>query len=291
MIKDKKFLITGAGGQLARAFISSLEAQGLEYLAPRKDQLDITDAGQVMAVVGRYRPDVLINCAAYNQVDIAQEHPGAAFSVNSDAVGNLAAACKHLNIFLVHFSSDYIFDGEKGELYTEEDAPNPLSVYGKSKLKGEEAVREGLNDFLIFRLSWVFGEGQNNFLYKLTQWARDKKSIQVVDDEISVPTFTEDVVKVVLLALERGLKGTYHLTNSGQCSRHEWAKYYFEKKGAAIEVCPVSSDRFPVKARRPRNSPMSSKKICDELNISIPSWQDAVDRAIKHEKREDNVTT
>ena len=169
-------------------------------------------------------------------------------------------------------------------MYTEEDAPHPLSVYGQSKLKGEEIVRKELEDFLIFRLSWLFGEDRT-FLYKLTQWAKDKKSIEVVDDEISVPTFTEDVVKVVLLALERGLKGTYHLANTGQCSRYEWAKYYFEEKGAAIEVCPVSSDRFPVKARRPRNSPMSNKKICDELNITIPSWQDAVDRFIASSRR------
>jgi len=289
MINNKKFLITGANGQLAQAFISSLTKQEMNYLAPPENQLDITNADQVRAVIDEYQPDILLNCAAYNFVDKAEDEPEAAFKVNSEAVSILALACEESNTFLVHFSTDYVFDGKKNDLYTEEDQPNPINIYGLSKLRGEEVVRGQLEHFLIFRLSWVFGAGRQNFLYKLLQWAEGKESLQVVSDEISVSTFTEDVVNVVLLALEKGLKGTYHLTNSGQCSRYEWAKYYFDKKGIDTKIRPVSSDHFITKAKRPLNSPMSNKKICDALGISIPTWQDAVNRYVDREREEHTV--
>ena len=277
-MNKKKYLITGADGQLARAFIAALHQRHIPFEAKNHHQLDITDFSGLEDYLRARKPDVVLNCAAYNLVDHAEEEPEKAFRINSEAARNLAVLCKKYNIFLAHFSSDYIFDGKKGEPYTEEDAPHPLSVYGESKLKGEEAVREQSKDFLIFRLSWVFGEGQNNFLYKLTRWAEGKKSIQVVDDEISAPAFTEDVVKVVLLALERGLKGTYHLANSGHCSRYELAKYYFDRIGVSRKIIPVSSVTFQTKAKRPVFSPMSPAKICRRLNISIPTWQDAVER-------------
>jgi len=278
MIKDKKFLITGGNGQLAQEFIRSFDRQGFHYFAPSEDQLDITDVEQVKAVIGKYNPDIILNCAAYNDVDSAEEFPEKALSVNSEAVKNLVEICDNFNIFFVHFSSDYVFDGQKNDLYTEEDQPNPINIYGKSKLKGEQAICAQLTNFLIFRLSWVFGNGQQNFLYKLSQWAQDRESLQIVNDEFSVPTFTEDIVRIVLMALEKNLAGTYHLTNSGKCSRYEWAKYYFDKRGIDTEIQPVSSDHFPSKAKRPNNTCMLNKKICDELNTSIPTWQSALGR-------------
>lgn len=290
MAKNKKFFITGGGGQLAKEFIRSLDGRGLDYFAPRKNELDITDFDKVRAAVDDCRPDVLINCAAYNHVDSAEEHPERAFSVNSGAVRHLAAVCKKENIFLVHFSSDYVFDGEKNEPYTEEDRPNPLNVYGRSKLEGEEAVRETLENFLIFRLSWVFGNGDQNFLYRLSRRIEGKESLEVASDEVSVPTFTEDVVKAVLPAPEKGLTGTYHLVNGGRCSRYEWAKYYCQRKEIGTEIRPVPSDHFAAKAKRPRFSCMSNGKICAALNISMPSWQDAVDRIVRRQRKENDVS-
>lgn len=283
MVKNKKFLITGANGQLAKEFISFLKQKGANYVALTKDQLDITDFESSKKVISEEKPDILLNCAAYNLVDQAEDEPEKAFKINSEAVSNLAAICKRHNIFLVHFSSDYVFDGKKSEPYTEEDTVNPLNVYGKSKLEGEEGIRKELEDFLIFRLSWVFGHGRQNFLYKLSQWAQNKKSLEIVDNEISIPTYTRDIVKVVLSVLKKGLKGTYHLTNGGKCSRYEWAKYYFKKKGINIEICPVASGHFPVKAERPLYACMSHGHICNELDISIPTWQEAVDCCLEKE--------
>jgi len=286
MVKDKKFFITGANGQLAIEFISSMAQRNLSYAAFSKDQLDITDFEETEKIISKERPDILLNCAAYNLVDQAEDEPEIAFKINSEAVHNLASVCKKNDIFFVHFSSDYVFDGQKGNFYAEEDEPNPLNVYGQSKLEGEESIRKELKNFLIFRLSWVFGHGQQNFLYKLSKWVQNKKSLDIVDDDISVPTYTHDVVKVVLLALERGLRGTYHLTNSGKCSRYELAKHYVEKKGINIEVCPVASGFFPMKAKRPSYTCMSNERICNDLNISIPTWQDAADRFIGKKRLE-----
>lgn len=290
MISNKKFLITGSSGQLAKEFIRSFEKQGFNFSAPGEDQFDITDPAKVRAVIRQYDPDIILNCAAYNLVDNAEDEPQKALKVNSEAVSILAVACEETGIFPVHFSTDYIFDGTKKDFYTEEDRPNPLNVYGQSKLKGEEEIRKELKSFLIFRLSWVFGAGEQNFLYKLSQWAKGKESLKVVSDEVSVPTYTEDVVKVVMRALEQGLEGTYHLTNTGRCSRYEWAKYYFEKMEISTEIQECSITEFSAKAKRPLETVMSNKKISDTLNISIPTWQDAVNRMVYHKRKNENVT-
>jgi dTDP-4-dehydrorhamnose reductase len=281
IMKNNKFLITGSGGQLAKEFQRVLAERGVDYTALPKQELDITQFSKTEEMITRVKPAVLLNCAAYNFVDEAEEKPQDAFKVNRDAVRNLAVLCKQHNIFLVHFSTDYVFDGKKGDVYTEEDAPHPLNKYGASKLQGEQAVQQEMQEFLIFRLSWVFGLGQKNFLYTILNVQNKRNVLEVVSDEFSIPTFTEDIVDVVLLALEKGLKGVYHLTNSGQCSRYELAKYYLEKKIINGEIHPIPSSSFPSQANRPIFSCMSNKKICNELDIAIPTWKDAVDRFLE----------
>ena len=288
-MKNTKFLITGASGQLANSFISHLRGEGLRCLAPDEDQMDITDQARVQSAFEEHRPDVLINCAAFNQVDLAEEQPDLAYRVNSEAVRHLACACKQNDALLVHFSSDYVFDGRKGVPYTEDDRPDPVNVYGKSKLKGEEAVSDVLDRYLIFRLSWVFGAGRQNFLYKLTQWASGRDTLEIVDDEYSVPTYTEDAVRAVLSALDKGLTGTYHLTNTGQCSRYEWAKYYAERSGISARIVPVPSGRFPSKAERPLFTCMSNGRLSQTLNTRIPDWRDAVGRFVERERKMKNA--
>jgi len=278
MIKDKKFLITGASGQLAQEFIRFFDKQGLNYYAPNEDGLDITDFGQVKKAISKYNPDIILNCAAYNEVDAAEDHPEKAFSVNSEAVRNLAEACKDLGIFMVHFSSDYVFDGKNGKSYYEDDKPCPSSVYGESKLQGEKEVEECADKYLIFRLSWVFGKGKSNFLYKILELSKNTDCLKIVKDEISSPTFTADVVRVVLLSIERDLRGLYHLTNSGFCSRYDWGKYYFQKMEKKMKIISANSSEFVTKAQRPAYSVMSNKKLSEELDIVIPDWKDAVDR-------------
>jgi dTDP-4-dehydrorhamnose reductase len=277
-MNNKKILILGSAGQLAQAFVGALEGRGLDFIAPEEQVSSITDFDLISRLLDEVKPDVVINCAAYNAVDQAEEDPDLAYLVNGGAVENLAQQCEKHGIFLVHYGSDYVFDGQKQDLYTEEDSLHPLNVYGKSKLAGEKAVRETMSRYLVFRLSWVIGKGQQNFLYKLSGWAEKNRILKISADEVSVPTFTSNVVDVTLQSLEKGLTGLYHLTNSGYASRYELAKYYIEKKKLQNIVVPVPMSHFKTVAKRPLFSAMSNQKIQKELGIKIPTWQEGVDR-------------
>ena len=272
------YLIVGKNGQLAKAFARRLESISAEYHAPDESRCDITNAAGMRAIIDSTRPGVIINCAAYNLVDRAEDERDAAFAVNAGGPRILAEAARDRGAFLVHFGSDYVFDGTKeSDLYREEDATNPLNEYGRSKLAGEQAVQEVLaGRSLVLRLSWVFGEGQQNFIVKLLQWSRSQEFLRVASDEVSVPTWTETVVDATLRALEQGVTGLYHLTNSGYCSRYEWAREILRRKGIDKFVRPVSMDVFNLPAKRPRFSAMSSQRITDALNITPPSWEEAV---------------
>jgi dTDP-4-dehydrorhamnose reductase len=277
-MNNKKILILGSAGQLAQAFVGALEERGYNFIAPEEQASSITDFKQIGRLLVEIKPDVVINCAAYNAVDQAEEDPDLAYLVNGEAVENLAQQCEKRGMFLVHYGSDYVFDGQKQDLYTEEDSLNPLNVYGKSKLAGENAVRDTMSCYLVFRLSWVIGKGQQNFLYKLSGWAEKNRILKISADEVSVPTFTTNVVDITLQSLEKGLTGLYHLTNSGYASRYELAKYYIEKKKLQNIVVPVLMSHFKTVAKRPLFSAMSNQKIQKELGIKIPTWQEGVDR-------------
>ena len=279
------FLITGGNGQLGREFQRVLSRQRRKFLVFPKDKLDITDFATTEQIIREIRPDVLINCAAYTLVDKAEENPASSDLVNSSAVANLASLCKKFNIFLVHFSTDYVFDGKKNNFYSETDLPNPLNKYGRSKLQGEESIIKTLRHFLIFRVSWVIGQGEKNFLYKLSRWSKEKHILEVSYDEISTPTYTQDIAEATLLSLKRRLKGLYHLANSGYCSRYELAKYFVKKMALDNILIPVPAGKFNTTAKRPFFSAMSNAKLSKELGISISCWETAVDRFIKRFKK------
>jgi dTDP-4-dehydrorhamnose reductase len=207
--------------------------------------------------------------------------------VNAEGPRVLAGAARDMGAFLVHFGSDYVFDGKKErDLYREEDLPNPLNEYGRSKLAGEQAIIEVLETHsILFRLSWVFGEGRQNFIVKLLEWSRDQAFLKVACDEFSVPTWTETVVDVTLRALEQGVTGLYHCTNSGYCSRYEWAKVIVRQQGIDKFIRPVSMDSFNLPAQRPKFSAMSNRAIADLLNLSIMEWDEAVGKFIKEGKQ------
>lgn len=278
-----RYLITGKNGQLAKAFTERLAARSLEYLAPEESRCDITDPAGIRELVGSYRPGVIINCAAYNLVDRAEQERDRAFSVNAEGPRILAEAARDQGAFLVHFGSDYVFDGQKESgLYREDDPANPLNEYGRSKLAGEQAVREALAArSLVLRLSWVFGTGRQNFIVKLLGWSRDQPFLKVACDEFSVPTWTETVVDVTLRALEQGVTGLYHCTNSGYCSRYEWAKVILKQQGIDTFIRPVSMDAFNQPAKRPKFSAMSNRTIADLLDLPIMAWDEAVAQFIK----------
>lgn len=278
-----RYLITGRNGQLAKAFARRLEAVSAEYLAPEESRCNITSAADVRSVVESFRPAVILNCAAYNLVDRAEREENIAFGVNAEGPRVLAEAARDRGALLVHFGTDYVFDGAKESgPYVEDDAPNPLNVYGRSKLAGELAVREALPDrSIVFRLSWVFGEGTQNFIVKLLDWARVQEHLRIACDEVSVPTWTETVAEVTLAGVQQGITGLYHLTNSGYCSRYEWAKAILRKKGIEKFVKQVPTDLFKLPAKRPKFSAMSNRRVAKTLNLPIPAWEEAVERFLK----------
>lgn len=269
-----KYLITGALGQLGREFVKFLKNSGEEVLAFGREELDIRDFSKVLDTFKRLRPQVVINCSAYNQVDRAEEEFEEALSVNCTGVLNLAIACKETKALLIHYSTDYVFDGEKQGLYVEDDKPNPLSKYALSKYLGEKEIKTILEDYLIFRTSWVYGEGKQNFLYKLSQWAMKEEYLRIACDEFSVPTSTKTIVEITIRAFRQGLMGLYHLVNSGYASRYEWAKEYFKLKGIKRFIYPAYQSEFRLPARRPRFSAMSNEKISNLLDITIPYWNE-----------------
>jgi dTDP-4-dehydrorhamnose reductase len=282
-----KYLITGRNGQLARAFIKTFEMGSVDFSAPDESKLDITNGAIVDEIVTAYKPDIIINCAAYNLVDQAEQEPEKALTVNALGPKNLAQAAARQKVILVHFGSDYVFDGMKESgLYTEKDQVNPLNEYGKSKLSGEEMVRKACDDVLIFRLSWVYGEGKQNFIYKLTEWANNNKYLKIACDEFSVPTHTDTIVNITLKSLDAGMRGLFHLTNSGFCSRYEWATFIAKYLGIRKFILPVSMDVFHLPARRPKFSAMTNIRLSGELNLSIPSWEEAVESFLRERKRE-----
>lgn len=276
-----RFLITGANGQLAREFIKTFEKEKKEYLALSKKELDISDLDMVSETVRKYKPDVIINCAAYNQVDKAEEEFQQALKANTYGPTNLAIPSRETDSLLVHYSTDYVFDGKREQPYTEEDTPNPLSRYALSKYLGEEGVRNTTDKYIIFRVSWVYGDGTQNFLYKLTQWAQSSNYLRIACDEFSVPTSTRTIVEVTLKAIDVGLTGLYHLVNSGYASRYEWAKEYFKIKGINKFIYPAYQSDFNLPAKRPRWSVMSNDKIKRDLGIEIDSWQESLERFYK----------
>lgn len=277
-----KMLITGANGQLATEFRRYFENAGTQdVIALGRKELDISSYESVSEVFSGHSPSVVINCAAYNLVDRAEDDRDAAFAVNAAGVKNLAALCRKKGAFLIHYSSDYVFDGAKENYYTETDSTWPINTYGESKLSGELLLAEETDNFLLFRVSWVFGPGTANFLYKLGEWAKDREVLKIVCNQVSVPTYTGDIVKYTMAALNKGLKGIYHLPNSGYASRYEVARYYIERLGLRRTVLPVDSNFFDERARRPYFSAMSNRKLSGDMGVEIPQWTDAVDRFIK----------
>ena len=285
-----KFLITGAKGQLAKEFLRISQNNSLlpvarilspEITALDKKGLDVSDLESVLEAIAYHKPEVVINCAAFNFVDRAEDDFDTAFRVNALGTKNIACACNRHNILLIHYSTDYVFDGRKEQLYTEQDEPNPLNNYGKSKLEGERLLREETDKFLLFRVSWVFGEGKQNFLCKLKEWTEKQRIVKVVCDQMSIPTYTEDIVRITLQAINEGLRGVYHLTNSGYASRYEVARYFIERLGLNNLILPVSSEYFPTPAERPYFSAMSNARISEILGLHIPDWKDGINRFIQ----------
>ncbi len=257
-----KWLLFGKNGQLGQEFCKYFIKNNYDFNAYDHKQLDITDFKKVKNIILEIKPDIIINSVAYNNVDLAEgEGKDIAFAVNSSAVENIAKISKQENIKLIHYSTDYVFDGEKGEPYTEEDTPKPINEYGKSKLAGEKSIINLQGKYLIFRVSWLYGEGKSNFPYKILQWAKKYDILKIASDEISIPTSTEFVVKNTILSINNNLQGLYHLVPNDYCSRYDWAKKILIVHNINKKIIAVSKDIFKLPAKRGVFLAMSNQKL------------------------------
>jgi len=273
-----KILLIGSLGQLGNEFKYFFQKNNIEFVETDLPTLDVFNLDDVLEIFSNTKPEIVINCSAYNFVDQAEQDRWSSLKVNTIGVKNLAYACEKYKSFLVHFSTDYVFDGEKPTQYTEEDEPNPINFYGLTKFLGEQAIFDILDSYLIFRVSWLYGYGTQNFIVKFLHWIEDTDIIRIAIDEVSVPTSTLTVVENVMKSIDEGLCGLYHLTNSGFASRYEWALEIKKNLGLRINIVPVNSEVFNLPARRPKFSAMSNQKISSDLNIEIPSWRDELER-------------
>lgn len=279
-MKNKfKILITGADGQLGQSFGAELKRKKTDFLALTIGQLDITDFEKTRRVIKKYNPCFVINCASYNNVDEAETNWQQAFFVNGIAVKNLALVANEIKSILIHYSSDYVFSGEKEDAYTIADNPDPINQYGKSKLLGENFVQNFSENYYLIRLSSVFGNNpEASFPLKLLSWAKNKKEIKVVEDQVFSPTFVEDVVKATIDLIKTNQFGLYHMTNSGYCSRYEWAKYILKKIDWKGKCLSVKSDKFSTPAKRPKFSVLDNFPLKETIGYNLPGWQQATDK-------------
>jgi dTDP-4-dehydrorhamnose reductase len=276
-----KLLITGSKGQLGQDLQKACRTRRIDFCAGDVEEFDITDLEAMREVVRAERPTAVVNCAAYNQVDRAETDFEAACRVNAEGPRNLAVAAEEAGVPIMHFSTDFVFDGEKGTAYLVDDRPNPVSRYGESKLMGEQAVSSHASRFFLVRLSWVFGIAGVNFPKKVLEWAQNRSTLKVVSDQVSCPSYTADLVGPILDLLRLGAFGLYHLTNRGHCSRYEWARFILGRARPEVAVEPAGSGEFETAAKRPAFSALDPAPLGDVLGYLPPGWQSATERFLK----------
>ena len=270
-----KILITGSNGMLGHDLIEALK-DNHELVLTTSRTLDITDKEQVFDFISQNKPDIVINSAAYTDVDGCEENQDLAYSVNGEGVKNLAFACREADSALLHISTDYIFNGENTRPWVEDDEIGPISVYGKSKLKGEQAILEILDKFFIVRTAWLYGVNGRNFPKTMLELAENHSQITVVYDEVGTPTYTPDLAKAISQLIETDHYGIYHITNSGSCSWCEFARYIFEVVGKDVEVIPVTAAEFARPAPRPHYSVLENRNWIEKGFEPLRSYKEAI---------------
>ena len=277
-----KVFVTGVKGQLGYDVVNELEKRGHTAVGVDIDELDITDAAAVEAMLTEVKPDAVIHCAAWTAVDAAEDNIEKCRLVNAGGTENIAKVCKALDCKMMYISTDYIFDGE-GTRPWEPDDPvtTPLNVYGLTKYEGEEAVRKNVEKFFIVRIAWVFGKGKN-FIKTMINLGKTHDHLTVVNDQVGTPTYTYDLARLLVDMIETDKYGNYHATNEGgYITWYDFACEIFRQAGIEVDVAPVSSDQYPAKAKRPSNSRMSKQKLVDNGFELLPTWQDALGRYLK----------
>ena len=290
-----KIALFGKEGQVGWELQRSLSIVG-HVLATEQDELDFERPDSLRDWIRQYRPDAIVNAAAYTAVDQAESEPEKARRINSEAVGVMAEEARRLNAWLIHYSTDYVFDGTKPAPYEEADEARPLSVYGRTKWEGEEALRSRHDRHLIFRTSWVFASRGKNFIKTILRLAKEKETLNIVADQWGVPTSAELLADVTALALHQvtnsdqgsHLSGTYHLVATGETNWHEYARYVLtvaEERRVTLKatpqaVAPIPTEAYPLPAKRPKNSRLCVGKVTQAFGVCLPDWTYHVRRCV-----------
>ena len=273
-----KVLVTGVKGQLGYDVVNELEKRGHTAVAVDIEEMDITDAVSVERVITEAEVEAVIHCAAYTAVDAAEDNVEICRRVNAEGTENIAKVCKKLDLKMIYISTDYVFDGEGERPWEPDDERHPLNVYGQTKYEGELAVEKYLEKYFIVRIAWVFGVNGKNFIKTMLKLSETHEELNVVDDQVGSPTYTYDLAVLLVDMVESDKYGRYHATNEGLCTWYEFAKEIFRQAGVEVKVNPVTSDMFPAKAKRPKNSRMSKEKLDANGFHRLPTWQDALER-------------
>lgn len=295
MPKRNKILITGSSGMLGvdlcQELAESYELYGLDIVHSPQSIVhgfkkgDISDKNNISDIVEEIKPEFVIHTAAMTDVDGCELAKEKAYKINAEGAGNVAASCNKAGAVLIHISTDFVFDGKKNSPYKETDGTNPLSVYGDSKLKGEEAVKKELSNFFILRTSWLYGKHGKNFVDTIIAKAKTEKALKVVDDQVGSPTYTKDLAKAICRLLDIVVHspqstvhgyGIYHVSNLGSTSWYGYAKEILRLAGSRTEVIPISSEELNRPAKRPAMSILDNSKFCGFTGYKLRNWKDAL---------------
>ncbi|WP_230931975.1 dTDP-4-dehydrorhamnose reductase [Priestia sp. TSO9] len=279
---SQKVLITGANGQLGKELVELFTEKGFEVYGFGRDRMDITNQAQVQEMISTLKPNIVLHSAAHTQVDLAESEPDQAFLINAYGTRNVAVAAEAVGAKLVYVSTDYVFDGTTDEPYNEFSPTSPLGVYGKSKLAGEQFVRDLHSKFFIVRTSWVYGKHGANFVKTMLKLGEERKELSVVADQIGCPTYTLDLAHAILELVGTQKYGVYHISNSGSCSWYEFAKEIFKVSNMEVQVKPCTTADFPRPAARPANSVFEHMSIKLNNFTSIRHWREALSSFLKN---------
>jgi len=281
-----KILVTGYSGQLGYDVVRYGRTQGLNMVGISSKDVDLSLEKEVTSYIEKIKPDAIIHCAAYTAVDQAEEDTEKCWDINVNGTKYLSNAAKSIKAKFMYISTDYVFNGEGDNPFKETDSPMPIGYYGKTKYEGEKVVQHILKEWFIVRISWVFGINGNNFVKTMLRLADTHKQLNVVGDQIGSPTYTFDLARLLIEMIQSTEYGVYHATNEGFCSWAEFAKEIFKESNKNVRVESISSEQYPTRAVRPKNSRMTKSKLVKKGFTPLPTWEDAVKRYVKELKLE-----
>ncbi|WP_201319167.1 MULTISPECIES: dTDP-4-dehydrorhamnose reductase [unclassified Paenibacillus] len=272
-----KILVTGYTGQLGFDVVNHGVKCGLDMVGVGLNDLDITNENAVNQYIKLLNPDAIIHCAAYTAVDKAEDDKTSCWNVNVEGTKHLVHTAREINAKFMYISTDYVFNGQGNEPFVEVDVPNPIGYYGLTKYEGEKVVKQILEDWFIVRISWVFGVNGNNFIKTMLRLAETRSELNVVGDQYGSPTYTFDLARLLIDMIQTEKYGIYHASNEGSCSWAEFAQEIFRQANVGAKVNSISTEEYPTRAVRPKNSRMSKQKLIDNGFVPLPKWQDALE--------------